>query len=169
MCSQQHRHCPSIPTWSVAKHSSRSKSSRAGGGGSLMAGGNTAGCKGGRGASNWGWIRVNACFFTPSLSYNAIACVQRTLLCFWSLQQLANFTDCKLDDVTMHMYRIRRTDHLSIMVIFGLNLNQMQAFIPARVFAVLMCTNATAKLLSKCRTMTQGQLGCILPQEPFWC
>lgn len=79
-------------TWSVAKHSSRSNSSRAGGGGSLMAGGNTAGCKGGRGASNWGWIRVNACFFTPSLSYKAIAWVQRTLLCFWRLQQLANCT-----------------------------------------------------------------------------
>ena len=39
-----------------------------------MAGGNTAGCRGGNGASNWGWIRVNACFFTPSLSYSAMAC-----------------------------------------------------------------------------------------------
>ena len=105
-CSQQHSNCPSIRTWSVAKHSSRSKSSRAGGGGSLMAGGNTAGCKGGRGASNWGWMRVNACFFTPSLSYKAIACVQRTLLCIWSLQQLASFTHFQLNDVTMHVYRI---------------------------------------------------------------
>ncbi len=167
--SQQHSNCPSIRTWSVAKHSSRSNSSRAGGGGSLMAGGNTAGCNGGKGASNWGWIRVNACFFTPSLSYKAIACVQRTLLCFWGLQQLANVTDFKLDDVTMNVYRIRPTDHMSIMVIFGLTLNQMQAFILARASAVLMCTNAIAKTLSKCRSMTQGQTRCLLPQEPFWC
>ena len=97
-----------------------------------MAGGNTAGCKGGKGTSNWGWMRVNACFFTPSLSYKAIACVQRPLSCFWSLQQLANFTDFKLDDVMMHVYMIICTDSMYIMIIFEQTLHQMQAFVPAR-------------------------------------
>ena len=122
-----------------------------------MAGGNTAGCKGGRGDSNWGWIRVNACFFTPSLSYKAIACVQRTLCFFWSLQQLVEVTDFKLLDATMHVYRIICTNHMFILVIFGLNLNQMEAFIPARAFAVLMCTKCHCqhiKQVQQCDTGT---------------
>ena len=43
----------------LAKVSSRSKSSRAGGGGSLKAGGKTAGCRDGRGTSNLGGMRFS--------------------------------------------------------------------------------------------------------------
>lgn len=52
-----------------------------------MAGGNTAGCKGGRGASNWGWMSVSACLFTPSFSYKLMACIGKqmadALLAYW--------------------------------------------------------------------------------------
>ena len=68
-------------TCSEANSSSRSNSSRAGPGGSLKAGGKTAGCKGGIGVSNWGCMRVKACFFTPSLSYNDMTCTACHMHC----------------------------------------------------------------------------------------
>lgn len=60
-------------TCSPAKASSRSNSSRAGGGGSRRTGRKVAGRRGGRGVSKAGGIRLKGAFFTPSCSYRATA------------------------------------------------------------------------------------------------
>mmetsp|Transcript_36924 Transcript_36924/g.95753 ORF Transcript_36924/g.95753 Transcript_36924/m.95753 type:complete len:223 (+) Transcript_36924:325-993(+) len=60
-------------TCSLAKQSSRSKSSSAGGGGSRIAGGKMAGCSGGSGVSNCGDISVSGALFTCSCEYRPTA------------------------------------------------------------------------------------------------
>lgn len=73
----------------------------------------------------------------------------------------------KLDDVTMHVYRIKRTDHMSIMIMLGLHPDA--GIYSGQGIVILMCTNATAKTVSKSRTMTDRQVRCLLPREPCWC